>query len=151
LPVRLGKEPIAYTVLDNDMTLLLISVSVNPTDQVCHLSGEPRFGLKLEITSQYNEIITLCFYKTPLKGLHGLEEIVRVKDVEGQQVEWDWEIGCWEGPESFPSDDMFEEFKPGMPYVKIFWLTKPDENNNGGELTDLEAGKKYRERCARLY
>jgi hypothetical protein len=46
---------------------------------------------------------------------------------------------------------MFEEFKPGMPYVKILWLTKPDDDYNGGELTDLEAGKKYRERRARLY
>jgi hypothetical protein len=93
LPVQLGKEPITYTVVDNDMTLLLTSVSVNPTDQVCHLSGEPRFGFKLEVTSRYNEIITVCLYRTPLKEPHGLEKIVRVEDVEGQQVQWDWGIG----------------------------------------------------------
>jgi hypothetical protein len=32
--------------------------------------------------------------KTPLKELHGLEEIVKVEDEEGQRVEWDGAIGC---------------------------------------------------------
>jgi hypothetical protein len=38
---------------------------------------------------------------------------------------------------------MFEEFEPGVPYEEAFWLTRLDENNNGGELTDLGARKKY--------
>jgi hypothetical protein len=143
LPVRLGKEPITFTVIDNATKPLLFSVSVTPTDQICYLSGEPRFGFKLEVTSHHDDIITVCLHKTPLKELHGLEEIVKVEDEEGHRVEWDWGIGCWDGPEPFPSDNMFEEFKPGEPYEETFWLTRLDENNNGGDLTDLEAGKTY--------
>jgi hypothetical protein len=143
LSVRLGKECITYTILNNATTPLLFSVCVHPTDKVCYLSGEPRFGFMLEVTSYQDDVITVCLHKTPLKELHGLEEIVKVEDEEGQRVEWDWGIGCWDGPEPFPSDDMFVEFKPGVPYKETFWLTKFDENNNGGELTDLQGGKKY--------
>ncbi|KAL1611977.1 hypothetical protein SLS60_000200 [Paraconiothyrium brasiliense] len=145
LPIRLGKQPFTYTLLDDATKPLHLSVSVKPTDKTCYMSGDPQFGLKLEVTSQHDEVITMCLDKTPLKELHGLEEIVEVVDEEGQQVDWGYGIGCWDGdsPERFPADDMFEELKPGVPYEETFWLTKVDEKGHGGELTDLESGKKY--------
>lgn len=145
LTVRLGKQPFTYVVFDDAANPLHLSVSVEPTDKICHMSGEPRFGLKLQVTSRHDETITMCLDKTPLKELHGLEEIVEVADEEGQQVEWGYGIGCWDGdgPERFPSDNMFEELKPGVPYEETFWLTKVDDKGHGGELTDLESGKRY--------
>jgi hypothetical protein len=143
LSVHLDDKSITYTVLDNSTTPILVSVSVKPTDEVCHLSGESPFGFKLEVTSLCNDIITICLDKTPLKELNGLEDIVKVEDEEGQRVDWDWGIGCWEDTNTFPSDFMFEEFKPNVPYEKMFWLSKLRKNGNGGELGDLEADKKY--------
>ncbi|PVH94499.1 hypothetical protein DM02DRAFT_732482 [Periconia macrospinosa] len=141
LPVRLGKDPITYEVLDRAAKPLRFHASVAPTDKVCHRSGEPRFGFKLEFTSHNDDILTCNLDKSPLRQLQCLEDIVHVEDEDGQEVEFGLSIGCWEweGPEPFPSDSMFEEFRPGVPYEKTYWLT-----NDSGDLGSLEVGKKYR-------
>ena len=143
LPIRLGKGLITYTVLESSKQPAIFSISVNPTDKICHMSGEPRFGFKLTVTLLNDCMLTVCLNKTPLKELHGLEDIVKVEDERGQEVEFDWGIGCWEGPEPFPPDMMFEEFKPGVPHERMFWLDEREENDRPGDLTDLEAGKRY--------
>lgn len=144
LPVRLMTRPITLAVLDDDAAPLRLSMSLSPTADVCHLSGEPRFGFKLQVVSHSEDIITVCLNKTPLKELHGLEEIARVVNEEGEEIEWPWGIGCWEGREPFPSDIMFEELKPNVPYERTFWLEKFNkETSNGGELDDLESGQSY--------
>jgi hypothetical protein len=143
VPVRLLPRPIKFHVFDDATAPPQFSLSLTPTDQICHLSGEPRFGFKLEVTSRAKEVITVCLQKTPLKELHGLEEIVKVED-EDDEVEWPYGIGCFDGPESFPPDDTFEEFKPGVPYERTFWLEKFDKSSsNGGELDVLQAGTRY--------
>ncbi|KAJ4353639.1 uncharacterized protein N0V89_005369 [Didymosphaeria variabile] len=121
------------------------SLSLTPTADVCHLNGEPRFGLNLKILSHEDEIITICLHKTPLKEIHGLEEIVYVTNEEGEEVEWPYGIGCWEYDEPFPDDFCFEEFKSGVPYERTFWLDKEDPATaQGGELGSLETGKEYK-------
>ncbi|KAF5853096.1 hypothetical protein GGP41_001625 [Bipolaris sorokiniana] len=86
----------------------------------------------------------MCLHKTPLRELHGLGEIAHVVDEDGEEVEWPYGIGCFDGREPFPSDNMFEELKPNVPYEKTFWLEKLDkETSNGGELEELESGQSY--------
>lgn len=154
LPVRLDTKLITYTVLDSATETLPFSLSITPTDSICNMSGTPPFGLKLSITSHHTSPLTVCLASTPLKELHGLEEIVTVEDEAGQQVEWDYGIGCWEddGPTKFPADALFEEFEPGKPYERVFWLSKAegDEGYYGGDLGDLEKGKKYRGEVSRM-
>jgi hypothetical protein len=109
------------------------------------LSGEPAFGFKLQVLSHEEDFITVCLHKTPLKELHGLDEVAQVVDEENEEVEWPYGIGCFDGKESFPSDNTFEEFKPGLPYERTFWLEKYDkETSNGGELGVLDAGHSYK-------
>jgi hypothetical protein len=121
------------------------SLSLTPTADVCNLIGEPRFGFKLKILSHDDEIITVCLHQTPLKEMHSLEEIARVTNEEGEEVEWPFSIGCWEYDYPFPDDAFFEEFKPGVPYERTFWLDKEDPATaQGGELGDLEAKKEYK-------
>jgi hypothetical protein len=121
------------------------SLSLNPTADVCHLNGEPRFGFKLEALSHEDEITTVCLYKTPLKEIHGLEEIVYVTNEQGEEVEWPYGIGCWESDDPFPDDGFFEEFKPGVPHERTFWLDKEDPATaQGVELGCLQAGKTYK-------
>jgi len=145
LAVRCLPRPIKLTVFDDATAPPQISVSLAPTAEICHLSGEPPFGFKLQIISHEEEVITLCLHKTPLKELHGLEEIAYVVDEEGEEVEWPWGIGCFEGKEPFPSDNMFEELKSDIPYERTLWLKKYDkETSNGGELEHLDAGSSYK-------
>ncbi|CAI6277847.1 unnamed protein product [Periconia digitata] len=141
LPVRLGEHPITYEVLDSAAKPLRFHASVAPTDKVCHLTGEPRFGFNIKVTSHNDDILTVNLNNTPLRLLQTLEDIVHVEDEDGQEFEWSFSIGCWEseGPEPFPSDGMFEEFKPGVPYEETYWLT-----NDSGDLGSLESGKTYR-------
>jgi hypothetical protein len=121
------------------------SLFLTPTADVCHLNGEPRFGFKLKILSHEDEVITVCLHKTPLKELNTLEDIALTTDEEGGEVEWDFSIGCWEYDEPFPTDFCFEEFRPRVPYERIFWLDKQDPSTaQGGELDNLEAGKEYK-------
>lgn len=121
------------------------SLSLTPTADVCHLNGVPRFGFKLGILSHEDEFITVCLYKTPLKEIHGLGEIVYVTNEQGEEVEWPWGIGCWESDDPFPNDYFFEEFKPGVPHERTFWLDKEDPATaQGGELGCLGAGKEYK-------
>lgn len=121
------------------------SISLTPTSDVCHLNGEPRFGFKLKITSHENEIITVCQYQTPLKEIHGLEEIAHVTDEDGEEVELPWGIGCFERDDPFPDDYFFEEFIPGVPHERTFWLDKEDPvTAQGGELECLAAEKEYK-------
>ena len=151
LPVRLSEKLISYRVLDASTSTLSFSLSVTPTHPVCNMSGTPPFGFKLEIASHHDTPVTLCLDKTPLKELHGLEEIVAVEDEDGHQVEWDYGIGCWEddGPARFPGDATFEEVAPGKPYERMFWLSKVDDGYYGGDLGDLEKGKRYRGEVSR--
>lgn len=150
LSVRLLPRPIKLTVFDDATAPPQFSISLTPTDNVCHLNGEPRFGFKLKITSHEKDPITVCLNKTPLKELHGLEEIAKVEDEDGEEVDWPWGIGCFEGREPFPSDDMFEEFRPEVPYERMFWLEKINkETSNGGELEELQAGSKYKGEVSR--
>ncbi|KAF2830911.1 hypothetical protein CC86DRAFT_464111 [Ophiobolus disseminans] len=121
------------------------SLSLTPTEDVCHLKGEPRFGFKLKILSLESDVITICLHQTPLKEIHGLEEIVYVTNEEGEEVEWPYGIGCWEHTDPFPDGLFFEEFKLGVPYERTFWLDKEDPATaQGGELGALEAGKMYK-------
>jgi hypothetical protein len=144
LPVRLLPRPIKINVFDDTAAPLQLSISLLPTADTCHLSGEPRFGLKLQVLSHDEEIITICLHKSPLKEFHGLDEVARIFDEEGERLDWPWGIGCFEGRESFPSDDMFEELKPNVPYEKMFWLEKFDnDTSGGGELEELESGHTY--------
>ncbi|KAL5385319.1 hypothetical protein DPSP01_004778 [Paraphaeosphaeria sporulosa] len=144
VPVRFLPRPIKLNVFDEATAPPQFSLSLTPTNKICHLSGEPRFGFKLEFTSHINEVITVCLYKTPLRELHGLEDVAIVEDEGGEEVEWPWGIGCWEGPEPFPSDDNFEELKPGVPYKTTFWLDKFDtRTSTGGELESLQARTRY--------
>ncbi|KAJ4288106.1 hypothetical protein N0V90_012123 [Kalmusia sp. IMI 367209] len=146
LSVRCLPRPIKLTVFDDATAPPQFSLSLTPTAKICHLSGEPRFGFSLEVTSHEAEVITVCLHKTPLKELHGLEEIAKVEDVEtDEEVEWPYGIGCYDGPESFPSNDFFEEFEPGVPYQRTFYLEKYDKKtSNGGELEALESGSIYK-------
>jgi hypothetical protein len=145
LPVRCLDRSIYVDVFDYADTPLELSMSLSPTARVCHLSGEPRFGIKFEVISHAEYVITVNLRKTPIKEWHGLEEVVHVVDKEGQRVEWPWGIGCWEHNEPFPSDDMFEELKPGVLFEQTFWLEKYDEETaNGGELDQLDAGSSYK-------
>ncbi|EMD93383.1 hypothetical protein COCC4DRAFT_31211 [Bipolaris maydis ATCC 48331] len=144
LPVRLLPRPIKFNVFDDAASPLQLSISLQPTADTCRLSGEPRFGFKLQVVSHDEKTITVCLHKTPLRELHGLGEIAHVVDEDGEEVEWPYGIGCFEGREPFPSDDMFEELKPNVPYEKTFWLEKLDrETSNGGELEELESGQLY--------
>lgn len=125
------------------------SLTLTPTADICHLDGEPRFGFKLKITSHEDEVITVCLNKTPLKEIHGLGEIAYVTDEEGEEAELPWVIGCWEHDDPFPDDLSFEEFKPGEPYERIFWLDKEDPaTSQGGELECLRAGTEYKVRIS---
>lgn len=122
---------------------------MTPTADVCHLNGEPRFGFKLKILSHEDEVITVCLHKTPLKGLHGLEDIACVTDEAGEEVELPWGIGCFEHDDPFPDDVFFEEFKPGQPREEMFWLDKEDRATaQGGELECLRAGTEYKVRIS---
>ena len=143
LLIRLGTGLITYHVLEDSKVPAVFSVSMKPTDSICHMNGKPRFGFELSVTLHYDYLVTVCLNKTPLKELHGLEDIVHVEDENGQEVEFDWGIGCWEGPEPFPPDTMFQEFEPGVPFEKTFWLDERAENDWPGDLTDLEVGKRY--------
>lgn len=143
--VRFLPRPIKLNVFDDAIAPPQFSLFLTPTEKICHLSGEPRFGFKLEVTSHAEEMITVCLHKTPLRELHDLEEIAKVENEGGEEVEWPWGIGCWEGPESFPSDDSFEEFKPDVPYEITFWLEKINKRTaNRGELQALQAGMRYK-------
>ncbi|KAF2676250.1 hypothetical protein K458DRAFT_380198 [Lentithecium fluviatile CBS 122367] len=145
LSVRRLPRPIKFTVFEDADAPPQFSVSLAPTAEICHLSGEPRFGFKLQVVSHEEDVITVCLRKTPLKELHGLEEIAHVVDEEDEEVEWPYGIGCFDGKEPFPSDDMFEEFKPSVPYKRTFWLEKYDKGtSNGGELGVLDAGRSYK-------
>lgn len=145
LSVRRLPRPIKFTVFDNVTAPPQFSITLTPTANVCHLSGEPRFGFKLQVVSHEENVITVCLHKTPLKELHGLEEIACVVDEEDEEVEWPYGIGCFDGKEPFPSDNMFEEFKPSVPYERTFWLEEYDKGtSNGGELGVLEAGSLYK-------
>lgn len=144
LSVRLLPRPIKLHVFDDTTAPPRISLSLSPTDKICHLSGEPRFGFALKVTSHAEKVITVCLHKTPLKELHSLDEIAKVED-EDDEVEWPYGIGCFEGREPFPCDDMFEELHPNVPFERMFWLEKyDDETSNGGELEELHAGVKYK-------
>lgn len=144
LPVRLLPRPVTLKVFDDATAPLQLSVSLSPTADVCHLSGEPRFGFELQVVSHSDDVITVCLEKTPLKHFHGMEEIAHVVDEEGEEVEWPYGIGCFEGREPFPSDNMFEELEPNVPYERTFWLEKFNkETSNGGELEALESGQSY--------
>lgn len=144
LSVRRLPCPIKLSVFDDTTAPPQFAVSLAPTAQVCHLSGEPRFGFKLLIMSHTEYVVTIWLYKTPLKELHGLEEIAHAVDDEGDEVEWPYGIGCFDNGERFPSDNMFEEFKPGVPYERTFWLEKFDKGtSNGGELGVLAADSSY--------
>ncbi|KAK7179600.1 hypothetical protein DPSP01_011652 [Paraphaeosphaeria sporulosa] len=83
------------------------SLPLTPTADVCHLNGEPRLGFKLKILSHDNEIITVCLHQTPLKELHGPEEITYVTN-EGKELEWPYGIGYWEYDGPFPDDTLSE-------------------------------------------
>ncbi|KAF2853097.1 hypothetical protein T440DRAFT_318528 [Plenodomus tracheiphilus IPT5] len=144
LPVQTFSSTIKISVFDPSSTPPQLSISLSPTAKTCHLSGTPRFGFKLEITSHDATPLTICLNKTPLKELHGLEEIAHTVDQDGEEVEWPYGIGCWEGKEPFPDDGLFEEFKPGVPYERVFWLEEYDkETANGGELGVLDKGETY--------
>jgi hypothetical protein len=138
-PVRTLSRTIKLTVLDNVTAPPHLCVSLTSTSEICHMSGEPRFGFKLQIELHEEDVITVCLDKTPLRELHGLGEISHVVDEEDEEVEWSWGIGCFEGEEPFPSDDMFEEFEAGVPYLRTFWVDKHD-----GELEALEHSRLYK-------
>jgi hypothetical protein len=55
-------------------------------------------------------------------------------------------IGCFDpGKDYFPSDDMFEEFAPEVPYRHIFPVDPFDSKTmNGGELDALEENRSYK-------
>ncbi|KAH8726002.1 hypothetical protein GQ44DRAFT_759044 [Phaeosphaeriaceae sp. PMI808] len=143
--VRRLPRPIKFNVLDDATAPPQFSVSLTPTADVCHLSGQPRFGFKLDIISREKDVITVCLQKTPFKELHGLEEIAHVTDEEGEEVEWPYSIGCFDSNDPFISNDMFEEFRPDIPYTRMFWLDKLDtETANGGELGVLDSGSTYK-------
>ncbi|KAF1969853.1 hypothetical protein BU23DRAFT_557272 [Bimuria novae-zelandiae CBS 107.79] len=145
VPIRLLPRPIKLAIFSPATAPPHFSLTLTPTANICHLTGSPPFGFKLSVTSQETYPITICLHKTPLKELHGLEEIAKVVDEEGEEVEWPWGIGCWEGPESFPSDDAFEEFTPGRVYERMFWLERVNrETANGGELEEMQTGRRYR-------
>lgn len=144
LLVRRLPRPIKLNVFEDATAPPQFSVVLNSTSGTCHVDGEPRFGFKLQVTSQYVDLITVCLDKTPLKELHSLEEIAHVVDEEDEEVEWPYGIGCFEDENGFPSDDMFEEFKPGVSYERTFWLDKYNKDtSNGGELGVLDAGQTY--------
>jgi hypothetical protein len=121
------------------------SLPLTPTADVCHLNGESRFGFKLKILSHEDEIITVCLHKTSLKEFHGLEQIACVTNEEGKEVEWPLVIGCWEHDDPFPGDYFFEEFRPGVPYERMFWLDKWDPATaREASLGTLKLGKSIR-------
>lgn len=145
LPVRRLPRPIKVTVFDDATAPPQFSLNLCPTAKICHLSGEPRFGFILTIISYEQDTITVCLHKTPLKELHGLEEIAHAVDEEDEEVEWPYGIGCFDGTEPFPSDNMFEEFNPDVPYERTFWLERYDQKtSNGGELGVLEGSGSYK-------
>lgn len=109
------------------------------------MSGTPRFGFRLKIFSHAPSLITINLDKTPLKELHSYSEIASVTNSSGSEVEFGFGIGCWEYDPPFPNDFCFEEFEPGVPYERMFWLDREDpKTSQGGELGDLEAGREYR-------
>jgi hypothetical protein len=116
------------------------SISLKPTANLCHLSGEPPFGFLLQLTSHADEVMTMNLNKSPLKEYHGLEDIAYVVNEDGQEAEFAWGIGCWEHDMLFPDNFNFDEFEPGVTYDRMFWLEK---NNMDNELGDLEAGRTY--------
>jgi hypothetical protein len=144
LPVHLFSTAIKLTVLSHTSAPPFFSVSLAPTAKMCHLSGEPSFGFRLQITSHADDVLTVCLNKTPLKELHGLEDIAYTVDENNEEIEWPCVIGCWGEEESFPADDLFEEFVPHVPYERTFWLDKYDpKTSRGGELDMLEASRVY--------
>ncbi|USP81512.1 uncharacterized protein yc1106_08786 [Curvularia clavata] len=150
LPVRLLPRPIKLNVLDSAATPLQLSISLSSTADTCHLSGEPCFGFTLQVVSHDEKVVTVCLHKTPLKELHGLEEIAYIVNEQGEKAEWPYGIGCFEGSESFPSDDMFEELIPNVPFGRRFWLRKLDKKtSSGGELEELESGQSYTARISK--
>ena len=121
------------------------TLSLTPTSPTCSLTSTPRFGLHLTLTLHRTSPspLTLSLAKTPLKELHGLEEIAHITDPSGTEVEFPWGIGCWEYDEPFPSDEVFEEFEPGVPFEETFWLDREGPGAQGGELECLEKGAEY--------
>jgi hypothetical protein len=116
LPVQRYSVPLKLTVFDNDSVPPLFPMSLTPSANICHLSGQPRFAFQLAITSHAREPITVNFDKTPFRELHGLDDVVTVVDVDAnEEVEFPWGIGCWENDVDFATDFEFEEFIPGVP------------------------------------
>jgi len=147
LPVRRMPKPITFTVQDDPSASPQLSVSLSASAKVCHLSGEPRFAIEIEVTSHAKDTITVCLDKTPLRELHGLKEVLNaVNDETDEEVEWPYVIGCFDpGKDYFPSDDMFEEFAPEVPYRHIFPVDPFDSKTmNGGEPDALEENRPYK-------
>lgn len=145
LPVQRLPRPIKLTVHDDSSAPPQFSISLTSTSSICYLSGRPRFAFELAVTSHDESPITVCLHKTPFREFHGLEEIVSVVDETGEDVEWPYGIGCFEGSEPFPHDDEFEELGPETPYRRTFSLDPYDpETSNGGELDSLEKHRTYK-------
>jgi hypothetical protein len=146
LPVQRYSVPLKLTVFDDDSVPPLFSMSLTPSANICHLSSHPRFAFRLVITSHAREPITVNFDKTPFRELRGLDDVVTVVDVDtNEEVEFPWGIGCWENDVNFPTDFEFEEFIPGVPYKRMFYLNPFDSKaSNGGELESLKEGLIYK-------
>lgn len=145
LPVRRLPRPIKLTVYDDASAPPHLSISLTSSSEICYLSGRPRFAFELAVTSHEKSPITICLHKTPFREFHGLEEIVDVSDETGEDVEWPYAIGCFEGSEPFPPDDDFEELASELPYQREFSLDPYDpETSNGGELNSLEKHRTYK-------
>ncbi|KAF1834182.1 hypothetical protein BDW02DRAFT_598423 [Decorospora gaudefroyi] len=143
--------PLKLTVLDAISAAATpdLTICLTPTAKHYPLNGDFLFCFKISILSHSDDIITICIYQTPLKGLQGLGEVVHTVDQNsGHEVERSYKVSCWgfDGPLILP-DVMFEDFVLGLPYERMFWLEGYNEvTGNGRGLRVFEPERRYKVR-----